>query len=182
MQLLHGEDRLRDQPQHHGRPPQRVEQVDPDAHEGKGVGPIEFLLAKEGIDLLRREDLLQPALEGGQVGAGPFRGLHFAAGAIARHFTDSEMHIGMAGVMGDANDLLQAGGAVGPGGLRCRGRRGLCCSGLCCRGLRDGRRGCCPRARREAGWKHRLGHGGINGLVPASFRCPSWQVCGEEHP
>ena len=53
MQLLHGEDRLRNQSQHHRWTPQGIHQVDAHAYEGKGMGAVEFLVADEGINLLR---------------------------------------------------------------------------------------------------------------------------------
>ena len=52
LQLLHGQDGLGDQPEHHGRAPQRIKQVDPDADEGKGMGSVELLLAEERVNLL----------------------------------------------------------------------------------------------------------------------------------
>ena len=52
LQLLHGQDGLGDQSEHHGRAPQGIKQVDPDADEGKGMGSVELLLAEERVNLL----------------------------------------------------------------------------------------------------------------------------------
>ena len=76
------------------------------------MGTIEFLVANEGIDLLRRQDLLEPALKDLGLGHGPLRALHVSAGAVARDLSHPQVDIGMAGIMGDSNDLLEAWRAI----------------------------------------------------------------------
>ena len=122
LELLHREDGLRDQAQHHRRAPQRVEQVDSDAHEGERMGAVELLLAEEGIDLLRGQDLVQPPLKSGEVGGGPFGGLHLTAGPVPRHFANAEMNVGVSFLVRDLDDGLQVGCAMGCGRWRSSGR------------------------------------------------------------
>ena len=72
------------------------------------MGPVEFLLGCEGIDLVRGENFLKPGLEDLRRAHGPLRKLHFSTGAIPRLFPNTEVHIGVAGLMGDPYDLLES--------------------------------------------------------------------------
>ena len=72
------------------------------------MGAVEFLVTAKGIDLLRRQNFLEPSLKDIGLGYRPFRALHVSAGAITRDFPNPQVHIGMAGLMGNANDLLEA--------------------------------------------------------------------------
>ena len=74
------------------------------------MGAIELLLPKKLINLLRRKNFPEPALEGGLIGDGPFGTQHLPSGPITRDFANSQMHIGMALVMGEAHDLFKAWG------------------------------------------------------------------------
>ena len=81
------------------------------------MGAVKFLVAVEAIDLLWRQDFLEPSLEDLGAGDRPFRALHVSPGPVALHFPNPQVDIGMAGIMGDANDLLEAWRAIrsGPG-------------------------------------------------------------------
>ena len=76
------------------------------------MGTVEFLVTAKGINLLGRQDFLQPSLKDIGTGHRPWRALHVPAGAVARHFPNTEVDIGMAGLMGDANNLLEAWRAI----------------------------------------------------------------------
>ena len=86
------------------------------------MGAVELLLAEEGIDLLRGQDLVQPPLKGGEVGGGPFGALHLPAGPVPRHFADAQMNVGVSLLVGDFDDGLQVGSAMGCGRWRSSGR------------------------------------------------------------
>ena len=58
IELFQSQDCLWNEPQHHGWPPQRVEQVDADTHEGKRVGSVKLLFSQKSVDLLRRKNLV----------------------------------------------------------------------------------------------------------------------------
>ena len=111
------------------------------------MGAVEFFFPEKGIDLLRREDLPQPALKHALIGDRPVCLLHLAASSEPGCFPDTEMHIGMAFLVGHPHDRFQARGSV-------HGRR------RCARGGR--------RPRREAGRKDGLGH---DNTVPVSQGC-----------
>ena len=72
------------------------------------MGAVEFLVAVEAINLLGRQDFLEPSLKDLGAGDRPIRALDLPSGSIARDFSNPQVHIGMAGFMGDANDLFQA--------------------------------------------------------------------------
>ena len=72
------------------------------------MGAVKFLVAVEAIDLLWRQDFLEPSLKDFGAGDRPIRALHVSPGPVARHLSDPQMHIGMAGIMGNANDLQEA--------------------------------------------------------------------------
>ena len=72
------------------------------------MGAVEFLISKKRIDLLRRQDFLEPSLKDVGLGYGPVRDLHVSAGAVARDFPNPQVDIGMAGIMRDANNLFEA--------------------------------------------------------------------------
>ena len=76
------------------------------------MGAVELLVAVEAIDLLRRQDFFEPSLK--DIGAGhrPFRALHFSLGAVARHFPNPKVDVGMDVIMGDVNDLFEAWRAI----------------------------------------------------------------------
>ena len=76
------------------------------------MGTVEFLVSAKGINLLGRQDFLKPSLKDIGTGDRPFGALHVSAGAVARHFPNTEVDIGMAGLMGDANDLREAWRAI----------------------------------------------------------------------
>ena len=76
------------------------------------MGAVEFLVAVEAIDLLWRQDFLEPSLKDIGLGQGPFRALHVSPCAVARYFSNTQVDVGMAGLMGDANDLLEAWRAI----------------------------------------------------------------------
>ena len=72
------------------------------------MGAVEFLLAFEAINLLGRQDFLEPSLKDLGAGDRPLRDLHVSSGPVARYFPNPQVDIGMAGIMGDSNDLLEA--------------------------------------------------------------------------
>ena len=76
------------------------------------MGAVEFLVAFEAINLLGRQDFLEPSLKDLGVGDRPFRALHVSPGPVARDFPHSEVDIGMPGSMGDAHDVLEAWRAI----------------------------------------------------------------------
>ena len=76
------------------------------------MGAIEFLVAVEAIDLLWRQDFLEPSLKDLGAGDWPICALHVSTGPVARHFPNPQVDIGMAGIMGDSNDLLEAWRAI----------------------------------------------------------------------
>ena len=85
------------------------------------MGAVEFLVSAKGINLLGRQDFLQPCLKDIGTGHRPLRALHVSAGAVARDFPNTQVDIGMTGLMGDANDLLEAWRAI----RSCIGRQTL---------------------------------------------------------
>ena len=72
------------------------------------MGSVEFLLALKAIDLLRRQDFLQPSIEVGLIAHRPVRGLHLTACAVAGNLAHTEVDVGMPLLMGNAHDLFQA--------------------------------------------------------------------------
>ena len=72
------------------------------------MGAVKFLVAVEAIDLLWRQDFLEPSLEDLRAGHWSIRALHVSSGPVARRFPNPQVDIGMAGLMGDSNDLLEA--------------------------------------------------------------------------
>ena len=50
------------------------------------MGAVKFLVAVEAIDLLWRQDFLEPSLKDLGAGDRPFRDLHVSPGPVARHF------------------------------------------------------------------------------------------------
>ena len=76
------------------------------------MGAVEFLVAVEAIDLLWRQDFLEPSLKDLGAAHWPFRALHVSPCAVARYFPNPQVDIGMAGLMGDLNDLLEAWRAI----------------------------------------------------------------------
>ena len=82
------------------------------------MGAVKFLVAVEAIDLLWRQDFLEPSLEDLGAGDWPIRALHVSPGPVARHFPNPQVDIGMAGIMGDSNDLLEAWRAICSGSGR----------------------------------------------------------------
>ena len=81
------------------------------------MGAVKFLVAVEAIDLLWRQDFLEPSLKDFGAGDWPIRALHVSPGPVARDFPNPRVDIGMAGMMGYANDLLEAWRPIrsGPG-------------------------------------------------------------------
>ena len=137
VEIFHGGDLLGDQPQHHRRTPQRIQQVDAHSHKGKGVGAVEFLLALEGVDFNGAEHLSHPAAEGGRISHGPTGASHLPPGPEAGFLSNSQVHVGVAPLVGYAHDAFEAVGlaaVIYPGGGSSnvwgggRGRR----SGRCC--------------------------------------------------
>ena len=49
------------------------------------MGAVKFLVAVEAIDLLWRQDFLEPSLKDLGAGDRPFRALHVSPGPVARH-------------------------------------------------------------------------------------------------
>ena len=76
------------------------------------MGAVEFLVAVEAIDLLWRQDFLEPSLKDLGAGHWPFRALHVSPCAVSRCFSNPQVDIGMASLMGDLNDLLEAWRAI----------------------------------------------------------------------
>ena len=72
------------------------------------MGAVKFLVAVEAIDLLWRQDFLEPSLKDLGAGDRPFHALHVSPGPVARDVPHSEVDIGMASIMGDAHDVLEA--------------------------------------------------------------------------
>ena len=106
------------------------------------MGTVKFLVAVEAIDLLWRQDFLEPSLKDRGAGDRLFRDLHVFPGPVARHFPNTQVDIGMAGIMGDAHDLFEAWRAI--------------CSGSGCRVVtlpKSFWATGCGWARREAGGK-----------------------------
>ena len=50
------------------------------------MGAVKFLVAVEAIDLLWRQDFLEPSLKDFGAGDWPIRALHVTPGPVARHF------------------------------------------------------------------------------------------------
>ena len=110
--MLESQDGLWNEPQHHGWSPQRVEQVDADTHEGKCVGSVKFFFSQKTIDLLRRENFTQPAIEGDSITHRPVRGLNLTPRSVARRFPDAQMNIGMPFLVGQSDNLFEGWAGV----------------------------------------------------------------------
>ena len=87
------------------------------------MGAVKFLVAFEAINLLGRQDFLEPSLKDLGAGDRPIRALHVSPGPVARDFSNTQVDIGMSDFMGDSNDLLEAWKAICSGS----GRRVLNC-------------------------------------------------------
>lgn len=73
---------------------------------------VACLVAVEAIDLLWRQDFLEPSLKDLGSGDWPIRALHVSPGPVARHSPNPQVDIGMAGIMGDSNGVLEAWRAI----------------------------------------------------------------------
>ena len=82
------------------------------------MGAVEFLVAVEAIDLLWRQYFLELSLKDFGADDWPFRALHVSPSPVARHFPNPQVDIGMAGIMGDEHDLLEAWRAICSGSRR----------------------------------------------------------------
>ena len=82
------------------------------------MGAVKFLVAVEAIDLLWCQDFLEPSLKDFGAGDRPIRALHVSPGPVARHFPNPQVDIGMAGIMGDAHNVLEAWRAICSGSGR----------------------------------------------------------------
>ena len=76
------------------------------------MGTVKFLVAVEAIDLLWPQDFLEPSLKDLGASDRPFRALQVSPGPVARHFPNPQVDIGIAGIMGDSNDVLEAWRAI----------------------------------------------------------------------
>ena len=119
LQLFHREDGLRNQPQNHRWSVKGVQEIDADPYEREGVGSIEFLFPEKTVNLLRRQDFLEPASEYGGAGDRPIGGQHLPSGAITRLFSDAEVHIGISLFKRRLHNRLEAGRPPSAG-CRCR--------------------------------------------------------------
>ncbi len=59
-----------------------------------------------------RQDFLEPSLKDLGAGDRPIRALYVSPGPVARHFPTPQVDIGMAGIIRDSNDLLEAWRAI----------------------------------------------------------------------
>ena len=73
------------------------------------MGAVEFLFALKGVDCYGAEYFFHPAAEGGRISNGPSGASHLPPGPEAGFLSNSQVHIGVAPLVGDAHDAFEAG-------------------------------------------------------------------------
>ena len=74
------------------------------------MGAVEFLFALKGVDCYGAEYFFHPAAEGGRISHGPTGASHLPPGPEAGFLSNSQVHVGVAPLVGYAHDAFEAVG------------------------------------------------------------------------